>query len=286
MIEYSQFQFINPHRAKLNIIDITNEAYQNDNDLIISIIPGSIFSTLSSLTPFSIEHGFEQLTAPAPTLEQYYQQFKVFIRNLDLMKEINYKPTKRTKVDNFADTSIIETIRRIKPTKHYYTREEKERAIKRGRDELYRQFEPSIIFWSDVEENFITSKAAWYKRDNIRNNSSFVYWYHRGGEKLTLIQAKRIYCDLYAQRVINEPIFQMILEQLRINPKLNVIVYSYGALNGYRKINSADDMRTFYYSNYDFPDCYCLCELLVNRGNVNECIWSKPLFVDVGSQTD
>ena len=268
---YSKFKILHPPKYS-SPCDLSAEAYDKD-ELVITLVNGTIFAPLSSeyMLERPIDHHFPQIENPAPTLEQYYQQFKVYWRDCDHDNKPPIKQTKK-KTDTINDlVSSLLTDSQPGPSQRSITLLENRR-----------RYGVAKSFYESVNDNFITSRLSnYYKNDYSSRNMCVLYWLHynsntRTTEKYTLQQAKTIYANMYTQRVIKTQIFIILLEQLRANPNLNVVIYSYGALKKFQHFNDKQEFEEFFKSDkHDFSDCYCLMGLLINYPNMKACVWSN-----------
>ena len=88
--EYSRFSFESfINRTNRNyIFNMSCESFTDDR-LVILLHPDSIYFPLSSIYPLKtrIKHNCSQVYNECPTIEQYYQQFKVSRRDLIMDKK-------------------------------------------------------------------------------------------------------------------------------------------------------------------------------------------------------
>ena len=77
------FQHFDRFRGKISFHDMIKETF-NCDELYIMFISGSPFYELSSIYPLTvrIKHNCKFINNDCPTLEQYYQQFKVLKRDI------------------------------------------------------------------------------------------------------------------------------------------------------------------------------------------------------------
>lgn len=257
-MNYSQFE-IKQYNSLLNGSDILDHLYEYP-ELTIPLSPNSIFAPLTSTHHLShpIAHQTPQINNPAPTLEQYYQQFKVFSTDLDPTTSTSPLPT-----NSLSSTELTHRQQMIRINKSVHL--------------------PLPSFFSNADDNFITSRFAHYYKNNDSKtrSSSTIYWYHydsktKNVNKFTLTQAKRLYATIYTKHATESHVFKIIHSQLHSNPQSKVIIYSHGAYSKYSNFSSQDDLKTFFNNeSFDFPDCYCLLELLIHYPHVEKCLWTS-----------
>ena len=237
---YERFNFY--HLSSSETENQILELYNNQELTIPLDNKYSIYKTISSRYNylFQLKHNFDEIEINAPTLEQYYQYFKVTAKDID-------------------------------------------GTAKHSTDEL-QQMDPSDVLFDTAYNNFISSKLSTNNKTSRSNN--VVYWYYKDAidndeRKLTICQAKRIYCKLYEFMIIQRPIFRILIEQYKnYEGKVN-IVSEYIEKNFTHFATKEQVVEFFKNPKLDFTDCYCLMEILVNFPNLNNCLWNqKENFVD------
>lgn len=257
-MDYSQFE-IKQYTTPLNGSELFDHLYEY-SELTIPLSPNSIFAPLTSTHHLShpIAHQVPQIHNSAPTLEQYYQQFKVSSSDLDQTTSSQPLPTNSL---SSAGLTHRQQMLRINKSIHL----------------------PLPSFFSNADDNFITSRLAHYYKNNDSKtrSTSTIYWYHydsktKNIDKFTLTQAKRLYATIYAKLATESPIFKIVHSQLHSNPESKVVIYSHGAYNKYSTFSSQDELKTFFNNeSFDFPDCYCLIELLIHYPHVEKFLWTS-----------
>ena len=252
-ISYSQFE-IRTFTYNKHWFQIRDESFSSD-DLVIILHVNSIYAQLCSLKELKqpISHNCPNIIFPAHTLEQYYQQFKVYKHELDMTEKI---PKLNLKKANM-------------------TRQQK-------MNEQFKRYNPSQEFYENISNNLLTSKLAnYYKKYSSQRFTQPIYWAYFNPtthdiEKMTIQKAKYIYVKIYEQLVVKEHIFKLIHEQIQMNKNMKVIIYSGGAYSHTSKFLNQEQLKKFYDEpNTDFSDCYCLLELLVHYPNLNNVFWNK-----------
>ena len=242
--EYSRFSFqhYNKYERCHNwVFNMIKDSFKCD-DLVVLLINGSPFYELASIHPLKnkIKHNCKMIQNECPTLEQYYQQFKVLKR----------------------DTKYDEKV--ISPTNRELT----------------------SSFYKNIDDSFITCKNAMYFKHymnerataRIRAFKSY-YWlyFNENGDimKLTMKQAKKLYCKLYEHLVAGSHLFKILHEQFKLRDDVKIVIKSHGALEKYNYFENKKEFIDFFNNDStDFSDCYCLAEMLINYPKLENCIWN------------
>lgn len=245
--EYQRFSFqhFDKSRSSHWIGNATKETF-NCDDLVVMLINGTPYYQLSSIYPLKrrIKHNCKLIPNDCPTLEQYYQQFKVLKR--DISKK-NDKVNKRVR-DRELDNSFYTNINNNFITSRYAT---------------YFKYYTSMPMTAHIR----SSKVYYWVYFDDKTNE-LIKW--------DIQQAKRIYCKLYEHLVINTTIFQLIHEQYKLNKELKLIIKSHGALEKYTQFTNRQELMDFFNNpTTDFSDCYCLAEILINFPKLENCVWNK-----------
>ena len=235
---YQRFHVKRFEKSK-TIAELNEESY-NINSLIINILPDGIFKDLCSLSPNPIKHNCSRIPNLAPSLEQLYQEFKIYNTDLNIPTDNIHKRSKT----------------------------------------FLRQFDPSDTFYTNTNNQFITARSATYFKQSanssVYKNRIPVYWFNNGN-KYTITEAKRSYAKLYESKTIETDIFKILADQVRLNPDLEVMIYSNGANNLFQSFQNQSDLIEFFKNDkFDFPDCYCLLEMLTHHSHMEQCLWNNP----------
>ena len=188
----------------------------------------------------SIQHGIAQISNPAPTLEQYYQQFKVYHKDLNTKKRKN----------------LIQ----LDPPQTFYA------SINTNF-----RFANNARYHKQLTTNIYNNKslAYWLYYDPITKQQL----------KLDILHAKIIYCQKYTNQILNyKPAriaFYTLLDEFKAT-KTSIEIVSYGVKTTYQSFSSANDVEQFFMNDlFDFPDCYVLMELLLYYPKMELCIWNR-----------
>ena len=209
-------------------------------DLVIRLATRP-FNLLSSVYPHEINHEIPDVSVPAPSIEQYYQCFKVFVTELK-------NPTVNTTysyVVNFG-------------------------------------YDLPENFFKEIDTAFVketTQKNSYSKYTGKSHPSKPVYWlsYNKSEQKyvkVSMLRAKIVYCRLYEKFILSSPFFKLLYDQYK-QYNGDVTILSYGVCNKFTHFENRDELIQFFCnSNYDFSDCYCLIEILLNYPNTDRCFWN------------
>ena len=239
---YSRFTISLP-----NYLSPTVEFHDSmtNTELVISLHK-SPFSALSSTAPYPVEHHNPKLTVPvAPTIESYYQNFKIFVyelrtSNSNFFAHYSY-------VGNAPSESTYNLI-----DAHFLTHQSM----------AYSYFKRSLTYK-------FTYPVYWLSYD-IKTKREL---------KLPLVYGKLAYCRLYEKFVISQPLFKLLYDQYKTFEG-HVGIYSYGAVNSFSRFDTQDAVINFFAnSQLDFCDAYCLMEILINYPHTENCFWNNDNII-------
>lgn len=240
---YARFKF---SKVPFPYTSLSKSFYPLRQELTIMLSPkDSTYNKLCSLTFRPIAHNCPQIACKAPSLEQYYQFFKVYGHDVETHGKVNWK--------------------------------------KQGL-----QYSPGPKFFKQINVAFTSTQFGTYHKPLYGTTLStetslkgrvLLYWYYYNSktkefEKIPLQRAKRIYCLIYQQMIVNEPIYKILVDEYNKYDG-TVLIHSDGFNKKFTKINDAEELARFYNSSSDFPDCYCLMEMLIHNQDLSQCIWNQ-----------
>ena len=126
--------------------------------------------------------------------------------------------------------------------------------------------------------------TAYYKYAFCNRSQVPVYWLSYDTNKkcelkLPLVYGKLAYCRLYEKFVTSQPLFKIVCDQYKSFDG-DVTICSYGAYPKLSNFGSQEDLiNMFIDPKYDFCDCYCLIEILVNYPKTENCFWNNDEII-------
>lgn len=233
---YNLFTFRQPYKYE-NFSKTIKNNLASTQILVILHPEVSLWGSLSSLKHMRfIQHNCKQVANLAPTLEQYYQQFKVYRKNLQTQKHkkiIELEPTE----DFFKQININF---RFANNASYHKQKNSSKPP---------------IYWCYFEPT--TNQLV--KLDMLRAK---------------IIYCKKYTEQILKYKPARIAFFTLLDEFKTTNSSIEIV--SYGVNTEYTSFQSLTEFENFFINDaIDFPDCYVLMELLLNYPNINSCIWNR-----------
>lgn len=245
----SSYPPLTENEFRYSLINMSVKAPDPKDPSIMLVSPiktNEKYSLLSSMThKCYIRHRIPQISNQAPTIEQWFQELRVYPEELNMPDNIPHSITKTAKANLM-------------------------------------QYEPLDIFFSNANTNFASSKNARGKK--IKGHFIYYYYIDPETNKVMHLdepEARQLYCKKYEQSIMFEksparPVFEQLWKSCMSRSRDIPVVF-----RGYCVDNILDKPTRIAdrYHDYrvSFSCVYCLAEMILKFPHLEKCIWNTEV---------
>ena len=225
------------HPFRNEDFDKLQKSFQTSPELLILLVKTSkLFRPLTSTAHITnIQHGCVEIPNPAPTLEQYFQQFKVYRKDLHTRSKLNAQQLDPPK-DFFNN---VNGNFQFSKNSRYHKHENRKND--------------TLAYW------------AHYTNDGLQK------WDILHAK----IKYCELYETIIMNNPNSMKVFLVLHNEIHQNNRKTFVVSFGAYDDYTTFTNQNDIEQFFLNDKYDFPDCYVLTEMLVNYPNRSNYVWNK-----------